>query len=138
MDPALVRSVGEYLVRPYWWHGSKRWFPDPIVADTGRSGAIKPVTREVKDGSADRGAGAIGSGKSQRGALLAPLERKYNFAHEAACRQPGRLAMKLVRTSKPTATRAIRLLVDASVLVETAGRRRYRSFAYQTMRKAAQ
>ncbi len=92
MDPDLVRSVGEYLVRPYWWHGSKRWFPDPMVADTGRSGTREPVTREVRGGSADRGAGAIGSGKSQRGALLTPLERKCYVAHEAACRQPGRMA----------------------------------------------
>ena len=39
--------------------------------------------------------------------------------------------MKLVEASKPTATRAIGMLVDAGVLVETTGRRRNRSFAYQ-------
>jgi Fic family protein len=39
--------------------------------------------------------------------------------------------MKLVEASKPTATRAIGMLVDAGVLVETTGRRRDRSFAYQ-------
>lgn len=40
-------------------------------------------------------------------------------------------AMKLIGTSKPTATRAIDTLVAAGVLVETTGRKRDRSFAYQ-------
>lgn len=40
-------------------------------------------------------------------------------------------AMKLIDTSKPTATRAIETLVDAGILVETTGRKRDRSFAYQ-------
>jgi Fic family protein len=40
-------------------------------------------------------------------------------------------AMKLVEASKPTATRAIEVLVDAGILVESIGRRRDRSFAYQ-------
>jgi Fic family protein len=40
-------------------------------------------------------------------------------------------AMKLIDTSKPTATRAIETLVAAGLLVETTGRRRDRSFAYQ-------
>jgi Fic family protein len=39
--------------------------------------------------------------------------------------------MKLIGTSKPSATRAIGMLVDVGVLVETTGRRRDRSFAYQ-------
>ena len=39
--------------------------------------------------------------------------------------------MKLIDTSKPTATRAIDTLVAAGVLVETTGRKRDRSFAYQ-------
>ena len=39
--------------------------------------------------------------------------------------------MKLIKTSKPTATRAIETLVGASILVETTGRKRDRSFAYQ-------
>jgi Fic family protein len=39
--------------------------------------------------------------------------------------------IKLVEASKPTATRAIVMLVDAGVLVETTGGRRNRSFAYQ-------
>jgi Fic family protein len=39
--------------------------------------------------------------------------------------------MKLVETTKPTAGRAIELLVTASVLVETTGRKRDRSFVYQ-------
>ena len=38
--------------------------------------------------------------------------------------------MDLVATSKPTASRAIELLVDARVLVETTGKRRDRSYAY--------
>lgn len=38
--------------------------------------------------------------------------------------------MKLVETTKPTASRAIDLLVAANVLVETTGKRRDRSFAY--------
>lgn len=41
------------------------------------------------------------------------------------------LAMKLIHTSKPTATRAIETLAAADVLVETTGRKRNRSFAYQ-------
>lgn len=40
-------------------------------------------------------------------------------------------AMTLIGASKPTATRAIETLVEAGVLVETTGRRRDRSFAYQ-------
>ena len=40
-------------------------------------------------------------------------------------------AMKLIKTSKPTATRAIKTLVGASILVETTGRKRDRNFAYQ-------
>lgn len=40
-------------------------------------------------------------------------------------------AMKLIDTSKPTATRAIETLVAAGVLVETTGKKRDRSFAYQ-------
>ena len=40
-------------------------------------------------------------------------------------------AIKLLATTKPTAARAIDLLVDAGVLVETTGRRRDRSFVYR-------
>ncbi len=39
--------------------------------------------------------------------------------------------MKLVETTKPTAGRAIELLVAAGVLVETTGKRRDRSFVYR-------
>ena len=39
--------------------------------------------------------------------------------------------MKLVETTKPTAGRAIELLVTAGVLVETTGRKRDRSFVYR-------
>ena len=39
--------------------------------------------------------------------------------------------IKLVQTTKPTAGRAIELLVDADVLVETTGKRRDRSFVYR-------
>jgi Fic family protein len=39
--------------------------------------------------------------------------------------------IKLVKASKPTATRAIGILEEAGILVETTGRRRGRSFAYQ-------
>ena len=39
--------------------------------------------------------------------------------------------MKLIETTKPTAGRAIELLVAASVLVETTGKKRDRSFVYQ-------
>jgi len=40
-------------------------------------------------------------------------------------------AMKLIETSKPTATRAIETLAAAGILVETTGKKRDRSFAYQ-------
>ena len=40
-------------------------------------------------------------------------------------------SMKLLGTSKPTATRAIGTLVSAGILVETTGRKRDRSFAYR-------
>ncbi|MFC4350392.1 Fic family protein [Fodinicurvata halophila] len=40
-------------------------------------------------------------------------------------------AMKLLQTSKPTASRAIETLVDAGILVEMTGRKRDRSFAYK-------
>jgi Fic family protein len=39
-------------------------------------------------------------------------------------------AVKLLKTTKPTATRAVTGLVDAGVLVETTGRRRDRAFSY--------
>lgn len=39
--------------------------------------------------------------------------------------------MKLVETTKPTAGRAIELLVGAGVLMETTGRKRDRSFVYR-------
>lgn len=41
------------------------------------------------------------------------------------------LAVNLLETSKPTATRAIETLVEAGVLTETTGRKRDRMFAYQ-------
>ncbi len=41
-------------------------------------------------------------------------------------------AVKLVETTKPTAGRAIELLVNAGVLVETTGRKRDRSYVYRT------
>ncbi len=40
-------------------------------------------------------------------------------------------AMQLVKTTKPTATRAIEALTKLGVLVETTGKKRDRSFAYQ-------
>jgi Fic family protein len=40
-------------------------------------------------------------------------------------------AMKLTGTSKPTATRAIEVLIEAGILVETTGKKRGRSFAYR-------
>lgn len=40
-------------------------------------------------------------------------------------------AMKLLRTSKPTATRAVEVLARIGILVETTGKRRDRSFAYR-------
>jgi len=40
-------------------------------------------------------------------------------------------AIKLTETSKPTATRAIESLIEASVLTETTGKKRDRSFAYR-------
>ncbi|MBN2195948.1 MAG: hypothetical protein JW751_24230, partial [Polyangiaceae bacterium] len=40
-------------------------------------------------------------------------------------------AVKLVETTKPTAGRAIELLVDAGVLFETTGRKRDRSYVYR-------
>ena len=39
--------------------------------------------------------------------------------------------MKLLETTKPTAGRAIELLVNAGAIIETSGRKRDRSFAYQ-------
>ena len=40
-------------------------------------------------------------------------------------------AMKLVDTTKPTATRAVEILVRLGILVETTGKKRDRSFAYR-------
>jgi Fic family protein len=40
-------------------------------------------------------------------------------------------AMRLIDTSKPTATRAIETLVATGILIETTGKKRDRSFAYQ-------
>ena len=41
-------------------------------------------------------------------------------------------AMKLLGTSKPTATRAIEVLAGIGILVEATGKKRDRSFAYRT------
>ncbi|MDZ7926452.1 MAG: Fic family protein [Agrobacterium sp.] len=41
-------------------------------------------------------------------------------------------AMTHIATSKPTATRAVETLIAAGILVETTGKKRDRSFAYQT------
>jgi Fic family protein len=40
-------------------------------------------------------------------------------------------AVRLLKTTKPTATKAITGLIEAGVLVETTGRRRDRAFSYQ-------
>jgi len=40
-------------------------------------------------------------------------------------------AVKLLETTKPTATKAVSGLVGAGILVETTGRRRDRSFSYE-------
>ncbi|HTE80327.1 MAG TPA: Fic family protein, partial [Reyranella sp.] len=40
-------------------------------------------------------------------------------------------AMKIVDATKPTTTRAIEILSDLGILVETTGRKRDRSFAYR-------
>ena len=40
-------------------------------------------------------------------------------------------ALELLKTTKPTATKAVAGLVEAGVLIETTGRRRDRSFSYQ-------
>ncbi|MGD0100125.1 MAG: hypothetical protein ABSC60_07255 [Acidobacteriota bacterium] len=40
-------------------------------------------------------------------------------------------AVKLLKTTKPTATKAVTGLVDARVLVETTGRRRDRAYSYE-------
>lgn len=45
--------------------------------------------------------------------------------------------MKLVETTKPTAGRAIELLVAANVLVETTGKKRDRSFVYRPIGPAS-
>ena len=49
------------------------------------------------------------------------------------CKRIGTVAgaMKLIETSKPTATRAVQTLITAGILVETTGKKRDRSFAYQ-------
>ena len=40
-------------------------------------------------------------------------------------------AVKLLKTTKPTATKAVSGLVDAGILVETTGRRRDHAFSYE-------
>ena len=40
-------------------------------------------------------------------------------------------AVKLLKTTKPTATKAVSRLVEAGILVETTGRRRDRSYSYE-------
>lgn len=41
------------------------------------------------------------------------------------------VVMKLVKASRPAATRAIKTLMEAGVLAETTGKKRDRSFAYR-------
>jgi Fic family protein len=42
-------------------------------------------------------------------------------------------AVKLLKTTKPTAAKAVLGLVEAGVLMETTGRRRDRAFSYEVL-----
>jgi Fic family protein len=61
---------------------------------------------------------------------LVAADRARVLAHESTSIATLRL-FELLTTTKPTAARAIDLLVGAGVLVEATGRRRNRSFVYQ-------
>jgi Fic family protein len=74
--------------------------------------------------SADRGRVLLGRSTSVAGIRLFELLPAHPIITVAE-------AVKLLKTTKPTATKAVSGLVDAGILVETTGRRRDRAYSYE-------
>ena len=110
-----VRTEGD-------WEGWTDFFLDGVatIADE----AVASARELFALVNADRGRVLAQDTTSVSAARLFELLPRHPIITVAA-------AMRLIETSKPTATRAIETLAAAGVLVETTGKRRDRSFAYQ-------
>lgn len=109
-----VRASGD-------WEGWLDFFLDGVatIADEAVASARELFTLVVEDR-----ARVLSTEKTSIGALrLFELLPRHPIVTVAS-------AMKLLETTKPTAIRAVELLVDAGVLVEQTGKKRDRSFAY--------
>ena len=104
------------------WEGWTTFFLDGVatIADE----AVASARELFAVVNADRGRVLAQDTTSVSAARLFELLPRHPIITVAA-------AMRLIDTSKPTATRAIETLAAAGVLVETSGKRRDRSFAYQ-------
>jgi Fic family protein len=104
------------------WEGWTTFFLDGVatIADE----AVASARELFGVVNADRGRVLAQDTTSVSAARLFELLPRHPIITVAA-------AMRLIDTSKPTATRAIETLAAAGVLVETSGKRRDRSFAYQ-------
>ncbi|WP_218578849.1 Fic family protein [Vineibacter terrae] len=110
-----VRSEGD-------WEGWTDFFLDGVATIAGE--AVASARELFAVVSADRSRVLARDTTSIAAARLFELLPKHPIVTVAG-------AVKLIKTTKPTATRAIESLVAADVLVEITGRRRDRSFAYQ-------
>jgi len=110
-----VRTEGD-------WEGWTDFFLDGVATIAGE--AVVSARELFAVVSADRSRVLARDTTSIAAARLFELLPKHPIVTVAG-------AVKLIRTTKPTATRAIEALVAAGVLVEITGRRRDRSFVYQ-------
>ncbi len=104
------------------WEGWLDFFLDGVatIADEGVASA-----RELFALVAEDRARVLATAKMSIGALrLFELLPRHPIVTVAS-------AMKLLETTKPTAGKAVELLVEAGVLVESTGKKRDRSFAYR-------
>ncbi|HJQ55693.1 MAG TPA: Fic family protein [Vineibacter sp.] len=104
------------------WEGWTDFFLDGVATIAGEAvGSARELFAVV---SADRSRVLLQDTTSIAAVRLFELLPKHPIVTVAG-------VVKLLATTKPTATRAIEGLVAAGVLVETTGRRRDRSFGYQ-------
>jgi Fic family protein len=104
------------------WEGWLDFFLDGVAAIADE--AVMSARELFALVSADRTRVLTEDGMSVAGLRLFELLPRHPILTIAA-------AMKLMKTTKPTAGRAVELLVGAGVLVEATGKRRDRSFLYQ-------
>lgn len=104
------------------WEGWLEFFLDGVttIADEAVASARDLFTLVA----ADRTTVLVGEGMSLPALRLFELLPRHPIVTVAS-------VIKLVETTKPTASRAVELLAKAGVLVETTGKKRDRSFVYQ-------